>query len=108
MEMGRITRKITTFVLVAMLVPAPGFAWEPPSSRRASVGEPLADRVFAYALNSTEQLMTGPGKPQTYLVFSVNMAVPPARPMLNAGFKSWVDKFLEELKKQPAATGPAV
>lgn len=109
MSMGYAARRITTLLLIAALVPTPGLSWPAPAARFGGAADLLADRVFLDALNSTEQqVMSGPGRPQLFLVFRVNLAVPPSGPsLLNAGASSWLKDFLSELQKQPATTGPA-
>ena len=110
---GRITRRITTLVLIAALVPAPGLAWDVPVSRRPGAASTAEARAFAHALNSLDQGPAGAARPQVYLVFNVDLAVQTPGPPnpITASSVGWFDQFLKELMSQPVtpvatATGP--
>ena len=106
-------RQVITLFLVATLIPAPGLAWPGPVIRRSGSGAEtglLTQRAFLQALNSTGQAaMTGPNRPQLYLVFTVNVAVPPGGPVaLTADVGGWMDQFMKEVLAQPIlAAAPA-
>ena len=106
------SHRVITFALIATLIPAPGLAWRAPVFHRpaadAAIGL-VAQRVFAEALNTPHQVgFAGSGRPQIYLVYELNVAVPSATPpaVMTAASLAWVETFLAELVKQPV-TGTA-
>ncbi len=103
-------RQVVTLFLIATLIPAPGLAWPAPVVRRTADGagvDAIAQRVFLRALNSTEQSpMGGPNRPQLYLVFSVDMGVPPSDPGSKAA-EAWNKDFISILDQIDEATTTA-
>lgn len=102
---GRMTRRITTIVLIAALLPVPGLAWNVPPSRRPGVDPSMAAaRVFAMALNSVHQSAGTVVRPQIYLVFNVDVPVLNAgnQTLLTATSAGWFEAFLKELMTPPA------